>query len=493
MAGAIFMKKFGVFLFLAGFVSAVSAQTNAPATKLLSLQDCIALALRHNFDVRVERYEPLRAQLGLDVAYAGYDPLVTLTGSHTHNDKGGLLSTNGIIVTDDNPFTGTLGGSLPSGGSYNVFGNVDDTYGSAPESASGQVGVSVTQPLLKNLWIDNTRLAISAAKNQIKTSEQGLRSQLITTVSAVENAYYELIYARENLTVQQQALDLAQTQLDQDRERVQVGSLAPLDVQQDEAQVAQSRANLIAAQYTLEQDQNTLKNLITDNYLTLHDLDITPTATLEAVWQLFDVQDSWSKGMASRPDLLQAKITVEQQGILLKYDWNQIFPQLDLTGSAGFNGAGFGYGDAFGQYQAGNRPFYSVGGKFSVPLDNLAARSTYKSDKAVEQQDLLRLKQLEQNVMVEIDNAVKQAQSAWESVDATKQARIYAEAALDAEQKKYAVGKSTTFTVLQLQNNLTTARSAEIRALANYQEALTNLAQQEGTTLERRNVDVTAK
>jgi outer membrane protein TolC len=129
----------------------------------------------------------------------------------------------------------------------------------------------------------------------------------------------------------------------------------------------------------------------------------------------------------------------------------------------------------------------------SIPLGNRAARSTLKSDKAVEQQDLLKLKQLEQNVMVEIDNAVKQAQSAWESVDATKQARVYAEAALDAEQKKYAVGKSTTFTVLQLQNNLTSARSAEIRAQANYQEALTNLAQQEGTTLERRSVDITVK
>ena len=218
-----------------------------------------------------------------------------------------------------------------------------------------------------------------------------------------------------------------------------------------------------------------------------------PAETLEAVRQLFDVQDSWSKGMTARPDLLQAKLTLEQQGIQLKYDRNQIFPQLDLTASYGFNGNGKEFSDAFGQYAQGNRPFYSYGGKLSVPLDNLAARSTFKSDKAVEQQDLLKLKQLEQSIMVQIDNAVKQAQSAWESVDATKEARIYAEAALDAEQKKYAVGKSTTFTVLQLQNNLTSARSQEIRSLANYQEALTALAQQEGTTLERRNVDVTVK
>ncbi|HTV76572.1 MAG TPA: TolC family protein, partial [Candidatus Baltobacteraceae bacterium] len=103
------------------------------------------------------------------------------------------------------------------------------------------------------------------------------------------------------------------------------------------------------------------------------------------------------------------------------------------------------------------------------------------------------LKQLEQNVMVEIDNAVKQAQSSYESVDATRQARIYAEEALDAEQKTYAVGKATTFEVLTYQNMLTAARGAEIRALANYEEALANLAAQEGSTLEQYDIDIQAK
>ena len=108
-------------------------------------------------------------------------------------------------------------------------------------------------------------------------------------------------------------------------------------------------------------------------------------------------------------------------------------------------------------------------------------------------QILLQLKQFEQNVMVQIDNAVKTAQSKYESVQATRQARIYAEAALDAEQKTYAVGKATTFEVLQYQNSLTTARSAEIRALADYNEALAALAQQEGTTLEQYNVNLQAR
>jgi outer membrane protein TolC len=109
------------------------------------------------------------------------------------------------------------------------------------------------------------------------------------------------------------------------------------------------------------------------------------------------------------------------------------------------------------------------------------------------QQLLLQLKQFEQNVMVEIDNAVKNAQSTYESVGATRQARIYAEAALDAEQKKYAVGKSTTLAVLILQNTLTADRGQEIRALANYYEALANLAQREGSTLERNHINIEVK
>jgi outer membrane protein TolC len=109
------------------------------------------------------------------------------------------------------------------------------------------------------------------------------------------------------------------------------------------------------------------------------------------------------------------------------------------------------------------------------------------------QQVELQFKQLEQNILVVIDNAVKQAESAYQSVEATKEARIYAAAALDAEQKTYAVGKATTFEVLQYQDSLTTARSAEIRALANYNEALANLDAQEGSTLDHYNINIEAK
>ena len=508
MASGFEMKKYcASLLFLAASLAVVSAQTNAPAVRAMSLSDCLNEALRHNFDVQVERYEPAKALLNLNAAYAGYDPTFSLSGTHSHNNLGFETGVYGTFpnISDGNTFSSGLTGSLPWGMTYGLTGNVSENYGlSYPssvlssgnyDSSSGRVGVNGRQPLLKNFWIDGTRLLISAAKNNLKLSEQGLRQQLITTVTAVENAYYGLIYARENLKVQQQALALAEKQLADDKSRVNIGTVAAAGgtIEQDEAQVAQNHANLIAAQFTLATDENALKNLITDNYREWHDTAIEPAATLEAVRQLFDVQDSWGKGMTLRPDLAQAKVNVEQQGIQLKYDRNQLFPQLDLTGSYGYNGAGREFNEALGQYATANRPYYTYGAEFSIPLSSTKARNSIKANKAAEQQLLLKLKQLEQNVMVQIDNGVKQAQAAWESVDATQKARTYAEAALKAEQGKYAVGKSTTFTVLQLQNNLTAARSQEIRSLANYNKALANLAQQEGSTLERRKVDLRVK
>jgi outer membrane protein TolC len=513
------MKRISAIFSLAVSITAAVAQTNLPMvwdtnavvppptnvvpglntneTRALTLEDCIAEALKHNFDVQVERYAPEISLYDLRGAYGGYDPTLSVSGTHNYNVRPGGLSSDLIplpaTTSKSDSFNGGIVGALPTGLQYDFTGRVTDT--TTAENSGGNIGVSLTQPLLRNFWVDGTRLSISVAKNRLKYSEQALRQQFITTVTAVENAYYELIYAREFVQVQQQAMELAGKQLGDDRQRVQIQVLAERGgtIEQDEAQEAQSRANLIGAQFSLAKAQNTLKNLITDSYSQWHDIDVEPVATLAATRQLFDVQDSWNKGLRQRPDLKQAKLDVEQQGFQLKYSFNQIFPELDLVGSYGFNGQGNEFHDVFGQINEGNAPFYSYGAQLSIPLSNVKARNSYKANKATGEQILLRLKQLEQNVMVAIDNAVKQAQSSYESVDATRQARTYAEVALNAEQGKYSAGKSTTFIVLQLQNNLTSARSQEIRALADYNEALVNLALQEGDTLERRKIDLKEK
>ena len=494
------MKFIGILSAFFAVVTVAVAQdsTNAPAGRVMSLEDCIQAALAHNFDVQIQRYNPQIDLYSLNAAYEGYDPTFSASGTHSYNVSpgGGVnpYSTNATParVTDQNSFNSGISGTLlPWGLQYSLSSGLSQDY--LPDSSSANVGVTLAQPLLKNFWIDSTRLNIRLAKNLLASDEQGLRQQLITSVTAVATAYYELIFEQENVQVQQEALQLSQTQLDQDKQRLQIGTLAILSVQQDESQVAQNQANLIAEQSKLDSDQNALKTLLTDEYSKWHDVDIQPSEPLVASPQSFNLQDSWSKGITERPDLLQARLKVEKQGIQLKYDRNQLFPELDLTGSYGYNGSGRVFENAVDQTGEGNAPFYTYGAKITVPLGNIGPRNIYKSDKVSLQQLLLTLKQLEQSVMVEIDNAVKTAQSDYQSVEATKQARIYAEEALDAEQKTYAVGKATTFEVLTYQNNLTAARSQEIRALANYNEALANLSAQEGTTLERYNINIAAK
>jgi outer membrane protein TolC len=500
------MKPLGVLLLFLFTALAVVAQTSPSleATntvvggRRMSLQDCIAEALKHNLDIQIQRYNPQIDLFDLRSAYGGYDLTYNFTGEHQFNDQPGSVENNGLQLPSTtskvDSYSSSIGGTLPEGLQYSFFGSVNDeafTF-STNWSSSGSIGVQLNQPLLKNFWIDNTRLTIRVDKNRLHYSEQGFRGQVITSVTSVENAYYELIFALENLKVQEEALYLSQTQLDQDKQRLQIGTLAQLSVEQDESQVAQNQANVIAAQSTLETDQNVLKSLITDNYTQWHAMDIQPTETLTAPLELFDLQDSWSKGMTERPDLIQARLNAEQQGIQLKFLRNQLFPQLDLIGTYGWNGAGVYYRGSFDEISQGNAPFYSYGVQLSVPLGNISARNEYKSGKVTLQQLVLQLKQFEQNVLVEIDNAVKTAQSDYESVQATRQARVYAENALDAEQKTYSVGKATTFEVLTYQDNLTTARGQEIRALANYEEALANLNAQEGSTLDKLDINIEA-
>jgi len=159
----------------------------------------------------------------------------------------------------------------------------------------------------------------------------------------------------------------------------------------------------------------------------------------------------------------------------------------------GWNGSGTEYSDAFGDWGGGDRPYYSYGGKITLPLGNISARNNHRSSKAVQSQAILTVKRLEQNIMIEIDNAIKQAQSSFERVQATRKASEYAAEALAAGQKKLENGKSTTFEVLQLQRDLTSARGTEIQALAAYNKALAQLSLTEGSSLERAGVDLTLR
>lgn len=478
------------------------AETAAPRKRAMSLTDCVQEALLRNLDVQIERYNPQISRLGLRGSYAGYDPSFTISGTHDYRLSGGgtdPATQFRLPATESDGATVKSGvlGQLPWGLNYELFGSLTETATSyltnRSDTARGSVGVNLEQPLLKNFMIDQTRLNIAVSKNRLHYSEMGLRSKIMDVVTSVEKAYYELIAARENVKVQEKALQLAEQLLSENKKRVEVGTLAPLDEKQAESQVAARRADLLSAQQTHSVAGNALRALMSDNYRDIHGLVIEPVEKLAAPVQMFDLQQCWSKGLSQRPEFLQAKLDAEKLELQLKFNRNQLLPELALTGTYG-HGAGGDlvrtFGDGLEDFRTGDKPFYSYGAKMKMPLGNRAARYTYRATKLEVEQFKLAVKKIEQGILVEIDNYVTAARVSFERVGSTREARLYAEAALEAEQKKLENGKSTSFFVLQLQKDLTTTRSGEISALADYNKALADLARSEGDTLDRRAINL---
>lgn len=503
------MRRLLILTALAGMAACgIMAQTatSATSTRSLSLRECIELSLKHNLDLQVERYLPELALYDLRGRYGAYDPTFTFRGETEHTESGSRTFSGAFELpgteTESQSFSSSLGGLLPWGMTYNLLGNVSDTYGTSfrsdngiivpnPfESSQGSASLVLNQHLLRDFWIDSTRLGIRLAKNRLKYSEWQLLLRLMQTVTQTEVAYYNLIALREYVQVQQTAVELAERLLQENRKRVEVGAMAPLDEKQAESQTAASRADLLAAQNAVAIQENTLKNLLTAQYTDWADLQIVPAESLKAERQFFNRQDSWNKGLEKRPELLQAKLDLEQAGIQLKYAKNQLLPLVDVFGTFGYNGSGPEFSGALEDIRRRDLPAWSYGGMISFPLANTGAKNAYRSNKALVERAVLTVKRLEQQIMVEIDNALKTAQSAFQRVAATRAASEYAEAALQAEQKKLESGKSTSFQVLQLQKDLTDARGAEIRALAEYNNALAQLSLAEGTTLLRHRIDV---
>jgi outer membrane protein TolC len=516
---------------------AASAQTGSPEIRKLSLDDCIAIALQHNFDVQITRYEPQKARFSLAGSYGVYDPTFSLTGEHQYSLSPGGIDSQGRAFggteVDADVFSANLSGLLPWGTVYNLGGNTSDRTGTRPAvtinpsspilvtnqffdpvanapvvllstnfatintrtpfetTDANAAALSLTQPLLKNFWIDAPRYAIYASKRNVKVTESSFRSQVMITMTDVEQAYFNLVFAEDFVTVQEEALKLARQSLDETKKRVSVGALAQLDEKQSEAQAASSEAALLAAQADRDTAQRVLKNLLSDDYTNnWAQASIVPTDRMLAMPQQFNLQESWRKGMAQSPQLINLRLNVDVAKYNVKLTRNQLLPELDVVGSYGYTASGKEYSDAFGQIGDRSFPYWSVGGQVSVPLSRTSARSNFKSAKASEEQLGLQLKQAEQALLILIENDIASARANFELVDATHLATRYAEEALQAEQKKLENGKSTSFEVLSLQSKLTTARANEIRALADYNIRLALLALHEGSTLERHRVNL---
>jgi HAE1 family hydrophobic/amphiphilic exporter-1 len=490
-------------------VSAIDQPENR-TNRSLTLDECIRLALKNNLDIQIQEEAPVINRYLLNVNYGVYEPVLTFSASKSYNDQPGGLDPqtqtpyNGS-ATEQNNYSPGIQGVLPTGLTYDLSGtftrnsvlnpgpppHYNEPFYTADQPGPG---ITLTQPLLKNLWIDRNRELIQLSKVALKTSVTQLSLQIMTSVTAVKTAYFNLLYARGNVEANATAYKLAQQLVTENVKRVEVGALAPLDEKQSEAQAASSLAAMHVAEQQLIVQENALKNLLTDNYSEWANVTLLPSEQLMAVPQTLDLQESWRKAVTDRPELIEAKQKVESQNITLKYDFNQRFPELDITGSYGRNANGASAGAAFDELRRGDASYYSYGAFVSIPLGgNFAAKNQYKSDKGTLKQLLLSLKQVEQGIIVAVDNDVGAVRSTLQQVYATRDARVYAQEALDAEKKKLENGKSTSFVVLQLISNLTTARVNEVQALANYNVALAQLSLDQGTTLTDNNIDLNIK
>ncbi|MCC7373800.1 MAG: TolC family protein [Verrucomicrobiales bacterium] len=484
------------------FMAAAAERTE----RQMSLADCITVALEHNFDLQIERYNPLIADSNLRLAYADYDPAMRFSANHSYSQSPGGRDARGDFsgrTTETDDLRASVGGAMPYGLSYGIQARANDSYGQEPRtgtnglsqlfgfdsSQSDAAAVELRQALLKNFWIDGTLINIRLRKKSLQQSDLALRMSLITTVHGVEEAYYNLMAARENVKSAEIALELAKKLYEENRKRVEVGAMAQLDERQAQAQMASAESDLIEAKRTVDQRENVLKLLLSDKYEDWHKVSIVPAEKLEALPEALDVESSWEEAFTLRPDLLSLSIEIEKGVLNLRYSRNQLLPQLDAVGTLGWQGSGSEFSDSLDQVGQGSAPHYSYGLELSFPLSNRAARERHRQNRDTQAQAELRLRQARQQVMVGIHDAIQEADSSFQRVGSRRAARVFAEEALAAEEKKLANGKSTSFEVLRLQRDLTAARYQETSALSDYNRALALVRQRKATSLKKFNLE----
>jgi outer membrane protein len=512
----------------------------------LSLSDAIALALENNIDIEVSRYtypineSALRASHASNGAGVSYDPTVTSTINWGHNAQiqQNTITAGGQSVNSGDTRQRNFGiqqgfatGATATLGFNNTISTTNNVNQIFLPSYNSGLSLQGSQPLLQGFGLAFNHRNIRVAKNNVRLTDYQFEQQLNTTLNTVISTYWNLVSAALAVDVAQQTLDLSNKLLDDNTKQLEIGTMAPLDVLQARQQVSTSETSLITAQTAVEQQEVSLKNLLSRNGLansTIADVHIVPTdrITVPDVEPIQPVQDVVAKALDNRPELAQQRIQVENSKINLTGTRHSMLPQLNLTGNVS-NPAGGGifdfskpninpstglpyidkdgnliprtapnadliggYGNVLHQLFGVPTLNYTIGFTLNISLRNRAAQEQYI------QQDL-QLRQSELNVQKEVNQirtdvqnaliAVKNARARYHSASV---ASSVAQQVYEAEQKKYALGASTSYLVVQHQTDLANARQSEVAALSTYALAKLQLAQATGTIIESNNITI---
>lgn len=481
----------------------------------LTLSECVERALKNNLDVKIQRLSPRIAASRLREARAAYDPVFSLGMKNSYLDQPGTIdfdseADNVPFELRKRTFSAGVEGKLPTGMSYQAVGEMEKlnsdgdfngvTGGNIPPDGflrKYQYGVAsgifLKQPLLKDLWIDAERLSIQVSKKNLKQSETGLLAQLMTTISEVQNAYYHALFAQEVLKLQRATLDSAQQLLGEVRSRIQAGALPPLEEKLFDYYAVNVGTTVVESERQLHDAQYDLGRFLVDDLKNLSAEGLALTDGFFEIEEAFDQMGSWRDAMTKRPDVQQLQTELEKQDIVLRFDKNQLYPSLDLVGSFGLSGVGNGWGVSTRQIKNGDHSFHSYGVVMSMPFSNRAARNRHRATLDEKEQNLLRYKKLEIDVLTEVEKAGKQMTSAYRRIAPSRKAAALAEEVLKSEQAKIQLGQPNGLAVVEARKRLTNAQIAAAEALLEYNKARAKLAFEEGETLERNKIDLDIK
>lgn len=466
----------------------------------LTVDQAVAMALESNLGIQADRLNPQIEDFSLAQARAAWAPAVFggVLRNSTASPPESFLSGVAPTITSRS-FSNTTGvqQQLPwGGGRYDLRWSASRSETTAFTSfnprLSSRLDFSFSQPLLANYGIDFTRRQVWTTQNLRDIADLQLRQSIVATTRAVRNAYWDLVGAIANLEVAQQSLDLARQSLKDNRTRVEVGTMAPIDIVEAEAEVSRNEEAVIVADSQIRSAEDRLRALISNpDRPGFWEMTIEPTESAVLLPVAIDVQAAVRNALDNRTDLHTAKRQLDNTGVDVRFYRNQRMPNLDLNvtyGLVGLGGTQLEYGSGFpppliGQSQRsftdvladvfGNEyRSWSVGFQVSYPIGTSQAEAALAAARLQQTQAQTNLRNLELLVATSVRDIGRQVSTNLKRVEATQRAREFAERRLEAEQKKFSVGLSTSFFVFQVQRDLALARVRELTAIIDYNKSL---------------------
>jgi outer membrane protein TolC len=447
-----------------------------------------------------------------------YDPSVVgqLNWLHQTTPENDILSygTNALVSNGTIANVG-LQQAFSTGGQVAVnFNNNHQNLNSSTTSynpfTGSSLGFTVTQPLLRGFGMSLNRRYIRIAGNEQKITTLLFQQQLIQTVYGVIRLYTDFVALYEDEKVKQETVTLAEKLLSDTRAQVEEGTLAQVELTRANAQLFSTRQDLINSTGLREEEEAILKTVLTrteDQEIRAVRIIPTDTLTIPEKDEVRPIQDLISDAMASRPDLGQARLQVENSMIGLQGARNATLPEVDLVGTMQNNGlagpgTGYinnpnppflgGYGSVLGQVLARDYPTYGIGLQVTLPIHNRIAEADLARDEIQVKQSQIRVKQLQNQAQLEVEDALIAMRRSRASYQAAVQARKFQQESLEAEQAKFEVGASTAFFVIQYESLLAQAKSTEVAALSSYGKAKAALQRATGTILDQNNISYDA-